>query len=241
MNTAADVSIVFVNWNSAPYLISAITSIYKHTQNLDFEIIVVDNASPSQDADLVKETFPEIQLIRSAANLGFGRANNLGFRTATGQYILFLNPDTRLISPAINVMLEELKSVARAGAIGCKLLNSDLSVQTSCIQTFPTILNQVLDADSLRNRWPKSRLWGTAPLYFDTEDAAEVEVISGACLMVKRHVFEEISQFTERYFMYAEDLDLCRKIVRAGYKNLYTGQAKVIHYGGGSSIPESAT
>ena len=240
-NCHPELSIIFVNWNSAHYLETAITSTYSHTSGIHFEIIVVDNASPSSDADSVKKRFPEIQLMKAAVNLGFGRANNLGFQSASGQYVLFLNPDTKLVNPAINMMLDQLKSMPDRGTIGCKLLNSDLSLQTSCIQTFPTILNQVLDTDVLRKRWPASRLWGTKALYSDAVAAAKVEVVSGACLMIRREVFEKVGGFTEEYFMYAEDLDLCNKVVRAGYHNYYTGGGTVIHYGGGSSQPESAT
>jgi len=121
------------------------------------------------------------------------------------------------------------------------LLNSDLSVQTSCIQTFPTILNQVLDVDFLRRRWPKNALWGIGPLYSDSVVPARVEVVSGACLMIKRAAFENVSLFSEDYFMYAEDLDLCYKVVQAGFSNYYTGEGTIIHYGGKSSEPQSAT
>jgi GT2 family glycosyltransferase len=235
------VSIIIVNWNSTAYVRECIRSIYEYSTDLSFEIIVVDNASPTDDVDTLRPEFPEIALIKSSHNLGFGGANNLGAAHSSGECLLFLNPDTTLVSPAIAVILECLQCRPSAGIVGCKLLNLDLTVQTSCIQRFPTILNQVLDADVLRERWPNSRLWGTAPLYCETKEAAAVEVISGACLMIKRHVFEQIGGFTEKYFMYGEDLDLCHKVIRLGYKNFYTGNATVVHYGGGSSAPQSAT
>ena len=181
-------------------------------------------------------------MIKSRENLGFARANNLGATKASGEFILFLNPDTKLIQPALEVMVDALKLQADAGALGCKLLNEDFSIQTSCIQTFPTILNQALDADALRNRWPTSSFWGVAPLALaTTAEPVPVEVISGACLLIRKEVFLEVGMFSEDYFMYAEDLDLCRKTVRAGYRNYYTGATRLIHYGGGSSTPETAT
>lgn len=236
-----DVSIIYVNWNSTGYLKESIASVYEHTHGIQFEIIVVDNASPIRDVDSVKEQFPEITLIKSAVNLGFAGANNVGFKSSTGDSILFLNPDTKLVNSAIEIMAGRLKSLADAGIVGCRLLNTDLSLQTSCIQRFPTILNQVLDTDYLRGRWPNNPLWGISPLYSNNGEPAKVEVVSGACLMIKRAAFETVSLFSEEYFMYAEDLDLCYKVKQAGFTNYYVGEGTVIHYGGKSSEPQSAT
>ncbi|HEY3128370.1 MAG TPA: glycosyltransferase family 2 protein [Acidobacteriota bacterium] len=230
-----DLSIISVNWNSVEYLRACIASIYEYTVGISFEIIVVDNASPTQDVDLLKQHFRDVRIIKSATNLGFARANNLGFKASSGRYLLFLNPDTELVSPAINVLLERLKSLPAAGIVGCKLLNSDLSVQTSCIQKFPTIVNQVTDIEYLRVRWPNCRLWGIGPLFASHAGPATVEVISGACMMVKREVFEEVAMFSEEYFMYAEDVDLSYKIRRIGLINYYVGEATMIHHGGRST------
>jgi GT2 family glycosyltransferase len=236
-----DLSVIFVNWNSADYLREAVASIRQHTEDISIEMIVVDNASPRGDAELLEREVPGIVLIKSAQNLGFAGANNLGFRHSSGRTLLFLNPDTKLISPALGRMLQRLDTLPDAGVVGCTLLNGDLSLQTSCIQTFPTILNQALDNDFLRRRWPNCRLWGTGPLFREGSEPADVEVISGACLMMKRDVFERVGGFTEDYFMYAEDLDLCYKVHRAGYRNYYLNEVRVIHYGGKSSEPLSAT
>jgi N-acetylglucosaminyl-diphospho-decaprenol L-rhamnosyltransferase len=238
---SVQVSIIFVNWNSTDYLRECIASIYEWTRSVEFELIVVDNASPDGDIDILTRQFEDLKLIKNPVNIGFGHANNLGFRHSTGKHILFLNPDTRLVSPAIDMMLMHSDTLEDAGIVGCRLLNSDLSVQSSCIQTFPTILNQALDADLLRRRWPHSRLWGIGPLMSDCGAPAQVEVISGACMMIRRDVFERIGMFSEEYFMYAEDLDLCRKAVRAGCNNYYIGEASIIHYGGKSSSPQTAT
>jgi N-acetylglucosaminyl-diphospho-decaprenol L-rhamnosyltransferase len=234
-------SVIFVNWNSTAYLRQCLSSLDQWAHDVERETIVVDNASPAQDVDVLRAEFKEITLIKSPQNLGFARANNLGFQHSTGEYLLFLNPDTRLNSPAIHRMIEQLESLPDAGVVGCRLLNADLSVQTTCIQTFPTILNQALDAEALRSRWPNSRLWGIAPLFSSGGGPAAVEVISGACMLMRRNVFEKIGQFSEEYFMYGEDVDLCYKATRAGFCNYYVGNATVIHYGGGSSTPERAT
>jgi hypothetical protein len=124
--------------------------------------------------------------------------------------------------------------------MGCTLLNEDQSIQTACIQTFPTIPNQLLDIDILRNRFPACPLWNIAPLFAGGTEPSRVEVISGACVMFRREVFAQIGQFSEEYFMYAEDLDLCCKAAKAGFTNYYIPQGWIIHYGGKSSVKRRA-
>lgn len=228
-----DLSIICVNWNSLDYLRACIPSVYKYTHNCSFEFIVVDNASPEGGVDRLKEEFPDIQLIKSNQNLGFAGANNLGFKHSSGKHILFLNPDTKLNSPAIETMLSRMPLLTNAGIVGCKLLNADLSVQTSSIMKFPTILNILLQSEYLRLRWPK--LWGIAPLFADDPQPASVEAVSGACMLVDRDVFGKVGMFSEDYFMYSEDLDLCYKTKQAGLLNYFVGDTTIIHFAGKSS------
>lgn len=230
-----DVSIICVNWNSVHYLKECIASIFEHTHSITFEIIVIDNASPNRDVDTLTELFPDVIILKSERNLGFSGANNLAFRSSSGAYVLFLNPDTRLVSPAIQTMLKYLRSLPNAGIVGCKLLNTDGSIQTSCIQTYPTILNQVTDLEYLRVRWPSCPLWNIGPLFSCTTQVARVEVVSGACMMMKREVFDQVGLFSEEYFMYAEDIDISYKVARAGYTAYYLSEAVVVHHGGRSS------
>ncbi|HXN21110.1 MAG TPA: glycosyltransferase family 2 protein [Candidatus Dormibacteraeota bacterium] len=230
-----DLSIIYVNWNSFAYLRESIASVYEHTHGISLEIVVVDNASPEGGVDALRERFPEITIIKSPDNIGFAGANNLGFRHSVGDYVLLFNPDTKLIAPSINIMLEHIKTLPDAGIIGCKLLNTDLSVQLSSIQKFPTILNQVVDAEYLRLRWPHSPFWGIAPLFSDDVKLLKVEVIPGACMLLRREVFAEVGMFSEDYFMYAEDIDLNYKLKRAGYTNYYVGETAIVHHGGRSS------
>jgi GT2 family glycosyltransferase len=179
--------------------------------------------------------YQQLIVIESPHNLGFARANNLGFEYASGEYLLFLNPDTVVSRLALEVMVEQLRSIPDAGIVGCKLLNTDHSLQTSCIQRFPTIINQVLDIEWLRTRWPNLRIWGIQPLFSKSTHPEEVEVISGACLMIKRQVFERAGYFNREYFMYADDVDLCYSVRSLGLKNYFVGGASIVHHGGGSS------
>jgi len=230
-----DLSIIIVNWNSVEYLKKCIASILAETQDLEFEIIVIDSASYDGVNVMLRNHYPQVRFIQSESNLGFARANNAAYKESTGQCLLFLNPDTVLVGPVINNLYGKLHSLPAAGLVGCKLLNSDRSVQSSCIQSFPTILNQILDSEYLRKLWPRSALWGMSALYNHDSQPQEVAAISGACIMLKRSMFEQVGLFSEDYFMYAEDVDLSYKVHQAGYRNYYVPDSTIIHHGGGSS------
>ena len=230
-----DLSIIIVNWNSADYLRDCLHSIFEQTANVDFEVIVVDNASYDAAADMIEKHFPGVRFIQSTENGGFAKANNLGFRQSLGRNVLFLNPDTRVVGPAINVMLEYLEGNPEAGAVGPKLLYSDMSLQLHSVQPYPTVMNQVFDIDALKSRFPMWKIWGLRPLVQNSAFPERVEVVPGACVMVKRHVFEAVGLFSEDYFMYAEDIDLCYKINQTSHQVYFVGKAEVVHFGGGSS------
>jgi GT2 family glycosyltransferase len=225
-----------VNWNSVGYLAECIPSIYEWTRGIEFEIIVVDNASPRGDVDLLADRFPEVVIIKSSTNLGFAGANNLGVRHSSGEYVLFLNPDTLLVSPALTAMLRHAPSLSDAGVIGCRLLNTNRSVQTSSILPFPTIGKAMLRVERLRLRWP--RLYGIAALWSKGDRPVQVEAVSGACMLMRRETFDLVGGFSTEYFMYSEDVDLCYKAARAGFRNYHIGEGTIVHHGGGSSLPE---
>ena len=235
-----DLSIIVINWNSAAFVRECLRSVYAGTKGCNCEVIVVDNASFDGCSDIVRNEFPDARFIGSDINLGFAKANNLGAGPATGRNLLFLNPDTEIMGDALVRMVSFLDARPDVGIVGCTLLNTDLSLQTSCVQAFPSILNQALDSDYLRRAFPNLHLWGTQAL-LTADTSAEVEVVSGACLMIKKDVFEAVEQFSANYFMYAEDADLCFKVRQAGWKNCYLSGASVVHHGGRSSEkkPES--
>ena len=186
--------------------------------------------------DLLAERFPGVVIVKSPENLGFAGANNLGVRHSTGKYVLFLNPDTLLVSPALAAMLSRLPSLASAGVVGCRLLNTDRSIQTSSILHFPTIANAFWQFESLRQRWP--RLFGIGPLWSTDGNPAQVEAVSGACMLMRREVFDRVGGFSNEYFMYSEDVDLCYRTQQAGFRNYHIGEGEIVHYGGGSGLPE---
>src|SRR5450432_96179 len=163
-----DLSIIIVNWNSVDFLRGCLVSICQPPQSISLEVIVVDNASYDGCDSMLAREFPRVRFIQSHENIGFARACNLGHQHSAGRILLFLNPDTKIVGNALADLVSGLDSLPDAGAIGCKLLNADGTLQKSCIQSFPTILNQCLDSEALRSRFPRSRLWGMAPLFSGT-------------------------------------------------------------------------
>lgn len=228
-------SIIIVNWNSQAFIRECLQSLFTHCRTVDYEVIVVDSGSFDGCDEMLGREFPTVKYVQSPENVGFARANNLGARQATGDNLLFLNPDTLLIEDSVGLMLAQLRSLPQAGALGCRLLNADRSLQTSCVQAFPTVWNQMLDSEFLRLRYPHWRLWGITALYAQPQISTEVEVVSGACLLCTRESFERVSGFSENYFMYGEDLDLCFKLRRTGFKVYYVPATELVHLGGGSS------
>jgi N-acetylglucosaminyl-diphospho-decaprenol L-rhamnosyltransferase len=230
-----DVSIVIVNWNSKEFLRDCIASLDVGAGALSFEIVVIDSGSFDGCHTVLDLSRPNLHFIQSDTNLGFARANNEAFKACHGENILFLNPDTVVIGFAIETLHQQLCSLPSTGLVGAKLLNRDGTIQTTYIRAFPTILNQVLESEMFRGLFPRSRLWGTAPLFDALEGPCEVDAVSGACVMIKRSVFESVGMFSAEYFMYSEDIDLCYKARRDGWKTYYIPTAVVTHYGGESS------
>lgn len=227
-----DLSIIIVTWNSQAHLEKCLTSVYVNTQSLEFETIVVDNGSFDGSGEMIARRFPQVKFIQSRTNVGFATANNLAYALSSGRALLFLNPDTELIGDALTTLFSVLRQKLNAGVVGARLLNSDGTVQTSCIQKFPSVVNQAIDANMLRMAFPRLRVWGTWPLLDKQPSPIPVDVISGACSMIRREVFEQVGLFSADYFMYSEDVDLCFKVRQTGFTNYYVDDATVVHHGG---------
>lgn len=230
-----DLSIILVNWNSVAFLKACLQSVFEKTKGVSYEVIVVDNASPDGCGEMLRQDFPSVLFVQSPRNLGFAGANNLGFQHSSSRNLLFLNPDTEVIGDAIERLVHALETAPKAGIVAPRLLNTDLTVQTSCIRSFPNLLNEVLDSEFLREKFPKSRLWGMAPLLEAPTAPVPVDAVSGASLMVRRDAFEAAGLFSTAYFMYSEDVDLSYLVRQAGWTNYYVPNAVVLHHGGQSS------
>ncbi len=231
-----ELSIIVVNWKSVDFVLDCIESIHKTTRDVGYEIIVVDNASGDDCCRIVSQAHPSVVVVGSERNIGFARANNLGAEKSKGEYLLFLNPDTVVLGEALKTMVARMRCTEHLGALGCRLLNRDLSLQTSCVQAFPNLTNQILGVEWLRKRSPRLPLWGMRALYASVhQDVFDVDAVSGACIMLRRDVFEQVGGFSTEYFMYAEEIDLCCKVRQAGWRVGYVPDAQIVHFGGESS------
>ncbi len=234
-----NLSIIIVNWHSCDYLDRCLASLSPAGSTLDYDVIVVDNASYDGSEAMIRKKYHSVKYLQSDINGGFAYANNLGARKSRGEVLLFLNPDTEVNPDTIDLVYQELMIRNEAGIATCVLLNTDGSVQTSCVRSFPTIINQVLDFEFLRKLFTKSSLSGSAALFMETTDVFKVEAVSGAFLMIKRSVFEQVGGFNEDYFMYSEDVDLCYQASKVGCDVLLVKRTKTVHHGGGSTGDET--
>ncbi len=230
-----DLSIIIVNWKSVAYCADCIHSIHASPFQGSYEIIVIDNASYDGCDKMLESLYPNVKFIQGKTNAGFARANNLAFQYSTGEKVCFLNPDTKILGSALQTLYDSIDGNPKGGAAGAILRNGDGSLQTSCVLPFPTLLNQALDMEWLRKRFPSAKLFGAQALYSNSISPQSVEAISGACIMTRRQTFIDVGMFGPEYFMYAEDVDLCRKIRMSGKKIYLIKEAQIIHYGGGSS------
>ncbi|MEP4078158.1 glycosyltransferase family 2 protein [Haloferula sp.] len=227
-------SIVIVNWNSKDYLRECLKSLSDQCSSLNLEIIVVDGGSFDGCDEMLASEFPEVVFVQSKENIGFARSNNLGFQSVTGERLVLLNPDTVVRGDAIKLLLEELDRLPEAGLLGARLLNTDGSLQKSSVMAFPTPLNQALGSEFLYKFLPGSSMWKSGEAYAATEPV-EVDAVSGACMVIRSELFARVGGFSTAYFMYAEDIDLCKRVEREGLKVYHVPQAEIVHHGGGSS------
>ena len=227
------VTVLIVNWNGKEELTACLRSIVEHVGDLSVQVIVVDNASSDGSAGHVRKLFPTVELIESGGNLGFGRACNLGARRATGEFILFLNPDARLTPGALNLMVQCMKSQPDIGALGCKIIDDDGVVVELGEQRFPTPLGEFFKLMFVSSR--SFRRYGNHLRRHDPKVSGDVVKLYGACLLVRRLVFNEIGGFDERFFMYAEDGDLCRRISATKRRLFYLASAEILHASGALS------
>ncbi|HOP99115.1 MAG TPA: glycosyltransferase family 2 protein [Verrucomicrobiota bacterium] len=230
-----DLSIVIINWNGADYVRGCLRSILATPPRCSYEVIVADAASFDGCGEMVAREYPQVRFLQLQDNVGFARANNAAVRLARGKLLLFLNPDTEVLSDAIDQLVAVVVNHQNAGVVGARLLNSDRSVQVTCIKSFPSILGELLGSEFLQSRLPRWKLWGMAALSLVDAKPAPVEVISGACMLMRREIFEKIGGFNSDYFMYSEDVELCYSASRMGLQNLYVPGAQVVHHGGKSS------
>jgi GT2 family glycosyltransferase len=228
-------SIIIVTWNCKKFTGECLDSLLKFRLDPQAEIIVVDNASSDGTPELVRDSYPEVTLIRNAENLGFAKGNNVGIRKSTGSYIFLINPDVIVLDGCIERMLSYMAENPRIGMLGPRMLGADGKPYRSYMAA-PTLWRLFCRALALDSLFPKSRLFGGYLMpYFDGNRIAEVDVLNGWFLLTQREAVNEVGLLDESLFMYGDDLDWCKRFREAGWKNIYFPEVASIHYGGGSS------
>ncbi len=235
-DSRSDLSVVIVSWNVEEQLRAGLQSLYAHTQQISYEVFVVDNASKDGSPEMIAAEFPKVQLLRNPANVGFARANNQAITLSKGRYVLLLNPDTFLHDDALSRMVSFLDHRADIGVLGCKVLTAEGKIDPRCARRFPTLWGELFELTRLSYRFPHNRLFGEYLMtYWDHGDSREVDAISGACLMVRRAAIEQVGLLDESFFLYGEDLDWCYRLKKAGWKVFYYSEAEIIHIGSQST------
>lgn len=228
-----DVSIIFVNYKTKDLTINAIKSVIEKTEGIEYEIFVVDNNSQDGSIEAIEQEFPNINIVKNPINAGFGAANNLAIKQAMGKYILCLNTDTLLINNAIKIMYDfmEKEENGGVGACGGQLYDKDL-VKQPCVGHYTTLMTVLLR--------PLFKFEGIA-LNFEhlinpNFDCAKADIthIHGANIFLRKKVLDKLGAFDERFFMYGEDVDLCKKISDSGCALKYVPDAKIVHFEGKS-------
>ncbi|MFO7524031.1 MAG: glycosyltransferase [Ignavibacteriaceae bacterium] len=231
-----DLSIIIVNYNVKVFLQNLLDSIQKASSGIQSEIIIVDNASDDGSVEFLRDKYPQINLIVNETNLGFGKANNLGLEKARGKFILLLNPDAIVAEDTFSRMIDFFNQTPEAGLAGCKILNPDGTFQLPCRRSFPGPWTSFTKVTGLSTLFPKSKIFARYNLtYLDENQTYEVDAISGSFMMMRKEVYEKVGGFDEQFFMYGEDLDLCYRIQKSGYKVYYVHSAQIIHYKGEST------
>lgn len=231
--TVPDISICIVSLEAADFLRAALQSIQANSDGLALEVIVVDNGSQDGTAEMLASEFPQVQVIRNARNEGFARPSNQAMRAGRGRYLLLLNPDTLVLPGALRSLLEFMETNPQVGICGPKILNRDGSLQTPCRRGVSRPWNTLTYFLGLAKRFPKSKLFsGYTMTYLDENLTHPVDGVSGACMLIRRAVTEQVGYFDEAIFAYQEDADLCFQVHKAGWQVYYVPAAQIIHYGG---------
>ncbi|NLL27896.1 MAG: glycosyltransferase [Bacteroidales bacterium] len=235
------ISIVIVNYNVEYFLEQCLISVFKSLKGIEGEVFVVDNNSVDNSLLMLKQKFPQVKLIENKENLGFSKANNQAIKQCVGEYVLLLNPDTVVEEMTFRKVIDFMDATPDAGAVGVKMLDGKGNFLPESKRSLPTPEVSFYKIFGLSKLFPKSKKFGKYHLsYLDKNKIHEVDVLSGAFMFIRREVLEKIGLLDETFFMYGEDIDLSYRILKAGYKNYYFPETRIIHYKGESTKKSSA-
>jgi GT2 family glycosyltransferase len=221
-----------VSYNTKNYIKGCLESIKNNLKDLSYEVIVVDNASKDGSVEFIKENFPWVTLIENKENLGFAKGCNQGVKISRGKYILLLNPDTIVLENSIQYMVEFMENNPIAGVCGCRLLKPDLTPEPRWMnyKFLPKCLLFPLTKGIITKRFKKNLNSTDSP----QEEIREVDWVSGACMLIRKELYNELGGLDESYFMFFEDPDLCLRLKKRGWSVFWLNKPSIIHYGGGS-------
>ncbi|HKB86972.1 MAG TPA: glycosyltransferase family 2 protein [Ignavibacteriaceae bacterium] len=226
------ISIIIINYNGSQLLAQCLQSIAAYTEGLEYEIIVVDNASNEGNLEQVLLEYPDVRLIQNKENLGFAKANNIGLEYAAGKFILFLNNDTYFIENSLRELFDFAESISNDVFIGCKLMNKDGSDQIS-VADFDTLANSFGESCFLYKLLPRSRLFNRFHYNYETiSRPIEVDLIKGAFMFCSGAAVKKLGGFDSRFFFFGEESDLCYRFKAMGGKVFYYPGTRVYHVGG---------
>lgn len=231
-----DISVIIVSYNTEDLLRACLQSIYDETKSASFEIVVVDNASRDGSVTMIAREFPDVTLIASKDNLGFGPACNRAVAASSGEYVILLNPDTVVRDHALERLLAFGKAHPQAGLCGGRTLRPNGEVDPSSCWGLPTLWSMACYASGLSTAFSHSRIFDPESLgSWQRDDIRPVGVITGCLLLASRKVWDQLGGFDERFFMYGEDVDLSLRAAKAGYTPMITPEATITHVVGASS------
>lgn len=238
-----DLSIIIVNYNSTSDLLDCIKSIHQSVKRLIYEIIVVDNNSNDQSVLACKlREYSFIKFYPSERNNGFAAANNMAIRCAKGSILLLMNPDTLVVNGALEEMYEFLCHHGEVGIVGPLIINDSGEVDLCCARRSPDIFTEIFYYTGLANAFPKSKVFGHYLMtYWDHKTPREVELISGACMMIKKQAAKKVGYMDERFFLYGDDVEWCYRFRKMGFKIHFYPHVRIIHKGGKSTSQMKST
>ncbi len=228
-----DLSIIIVNWNTKQLLLDCLASVYCTVHQVTFEIIVVDNASTDGSAEAVSREYPNVTLIVNPSNLGFAGANNRALKRMRGKYAVLLNSDTLLKESALENMVDFMERHPEAGLCGPQLLNSDETKQVSA-GNFPVLLTEFMSKILVQYLFPKKYRAAFSTRHSAFDGPTQVDVVVGACMMVRRTAIEAVGMLDDEYFFLYEETDWCYRMHRAGWSVYHLPDVRIYHFGGQS-------
>lgn len=232
---APEISIIIISYNTQEMTLACIASVYEQTRIASFELIVYDNDSKDDSAKSIKDEFPNVKLIAAKDNIGFAMGNNEAIKQATGDYILLLNPDTIVLDTAIDQLLDFAKEYDSAKIWGGRTLFGDKTLNANSCFRKMSIWNQFCRASGLAAIFRRSSLFNSEEYGgWERDTIRRVDIVCGCFFLIKRHMWNTLKGFDKRFFMYAEEADLCLRAQKLGANPMITPDATIIHYGGGS-------